>query len=372
MLVVHGFHGVCAASFETAAIADIALVWKQKAGPYLQAMQFAFSVGAIISPLVAEPFLAKTITFPANFEPIVSNISTLVPQYLKHTVKFTDKLAVQEEITGNISVTDIGESLIYIPYSVTALLCLLSASFFVATFSFYGSVYENLNDVSACEITSHRNRYFISKRMKYTFTMLLASALLLYVVSQNSFTGFLMSFLVSERKWSKAMGSVASSVFWITFGIGRLSGIVIIKFISMSSMILIFSSTCLSGAVIFLLAVIFDQVILEWMSIGVIGFGMSVLFGLPFLWLSKNVCTLTGKMASIFFIFHCVGTMGVPILVRYLIDKVSQMWFIYSNIFLSFSMFATFVIAIVSFNFMKRVHNRSEKANIMLKVEGGN
>ncbi|XP_060606655.1 sodium-dependent glucose transporter 1-like [Ruditapes philippinarum] len=68
MLVVHGFHGVCAASFETAAIADIALVWKQKAGPYLQAMQFAFSVGAIISPLVAEPFLAKTITFPANFE----------------------------------------------------------------------------------------------------------------------------------------------------------------------------------------------------------------------------------------------------------------------------------------------------------------
>jgi hypothetical protein len=199
-----------------AAIADIALVWKQKAGPYLQAMQFAFSFGAIISPLVAEPFLAKTITFPANFEPLVSNVSTLVPQYLKHTVQFktvTDKLAVQEDITGNISVTDTGESLIYIPYSVTSLLCLLSASFFVATFCFYGSVYEKLNDMSACEITSHRNRYFLSKRMKYTFTMLLASAMLLYIVIQNSFIGFLMSFLVSERKWSKAMGSVASSVF---------------------------------------------------------------------------------------------------------------------------------------------------------------
>jgi hypothetical protein len=97
-----------------------------------------------------------------------------------------------------------------------------------------------------------------------------------------------MSFLVSERKWSKAMGSVASSVFWITFGIEILSGIVIIKFISMSSMNLIFSSTCLSGAVIFLLAVIFDQIILEWMSIGVIGFGMSVLFSLPFSWLHND------------------------------------------------------------------------------------
>jgi MFS family permease len=162
------------------------------------------------------------------------------------------------------------------------------------------------------------------------------------------------------------MGSVASSVFWITFGIGRLSGIVIKKFISMTSMILIFSSTCASGAVIFLLAVIFDQIILEWMSIGVIGFGMAVLFSLTFSWLSENVRTLTGKMASIFSIFMCVGTMSVPILVGYLMDKVSQMWFI-----LSFSMFATFVFAVVSFNVMKRVHKRSEKANIMLKFEAG-
>jgi MFS family permease len=139
----------------------------------------------------------------------------------------------------------------------------------------------------------------------------------------------------------------------------------------MSSMILIFSATCASGAVIFLLAVIFDQIILEWMSIGVIGLRMSVLFSLPFSWLSKNVRTLTGKMASIFSIFMCVGTMSVPILVGYLMDKVSQMWFIYSNIFFSFSMFATFVFAVVSFNVMKRVHKRSEKANIMLKVEAG-
>jgi hypothetical protein len=65
-----------------AAIADNALVWKQKAGPYLQAMQFALCVGAIISPLVAGPFLAKTITLPTNFGPLVSNVSTLVPQYL--------------------------------------------------------------------------------------------------------------------------------------------------------------------------------------------------------------------------------------------------------------------------------------------------
>jgi fucose permease len=53
-----------------AANADIALVWKQKAGPYLQAMQFAFSVGAIISPLVAEPFLAKQL----HFQPILNRL----------------------------------------------------------------------------------------------------------------------------------------------------------------------------------------------------------------------------------------------------------------------------------------------------------
>ncbi|XP_060598802.1 sodium-dependent glucose transporter 1-like [Ruditapes philippinarum] len=373
MLVVHGFYGVCASSLETAATADMALVWKQKAGPYMQAVQFAFSAGAIVSPLVAEPFLADLNSFPANFEPLVSNTSYLATPYLKPTgnVKAVTE-SQSEQINGNTSVTEYAETFIYIPYGATSLLCLLSVGFYAVIYCVYGSVYNTLNDVSDCEISSHRNRYFLSKRMKYTFTILLASAMLLYIVSENCFIGFLMTFLVSERKWSKAMGSVASSVFWITFSVGRLVGIVVIKFLSMSSMIFIFSVIYTSGSVLFLLAVIFDQIILEWVSIGVIGFGMSVLFSLVFSWLSKNVCTLTGKMASIFFIFMSFGKMGVPILVGYLMEKVSQMWFIYSNIFLSFSMFATFVFAIVSFNLMKRVHKRSEKANIMLKDEGGN
>jgi hypothetical protein len=168
----------------SAATADMALVWKQKAGPYMQAVQFAFSAGAIVSPLIAEPFLADLNSFPANFEPLVSNTSTLATPYLKPTGNLKAVTESQsEQINGNTSVTEYGETLIYIPYGATSLLCLLSLGFYVVNYCVYGSVYNTLNDVSDCKISSNRNRYFLSKRMKYTLIMLLASAMLLYVVS---------------------------------------------------------------------------------------------------------------------------------------------------------------------------------------------
>lgn len=356
----------------SAATADITIVWRRKAGPYLQALQFAFSAGAIISPLVAEPFLSKTITPVVSLEPLVTNLSTTTPLYTmpRNLTVVTYTNITNEEVNDNISVIVNGESRIYFPYSMTSLLCFLSACLFLVTFCFYGSVYNtSLNETSECDIGTPNQRYFLSKKMKYIFTMLLASAMLFYVVSEHSFIGFLMTFLISEQKWSKARGSIASSVFWIAFAVGRLSGIVIIKFLSMTTMIIIFSAIYTSGSILFLLAVTFDQNILVWVSVGVIGYGMSVLFGIIFTWLSKNVRKLTGKMTSIFFIFMCVGDMGLPILIAYLMDNISQMWFIYSNTFLSFVMLATFIFTFVSFNFMKRVHNRSKNSDLMLKVD---
>ena len=36
-------------------------MWKQGAGPYMQAIHFCFSLGGMISPLMAQPFLASDV-----------------------------------------------------------------------------------------------------------------------------------------------------------------------------------------------------------------------------------------------------------------------------------------------------------------------
>ncbi|KAL4221145.1 hypothetical protein ACF0H5_019404 [Mactra antiquata] len=62
MFIIHVLHGGFASALDTAATADVTVIWRHKAGPFMQAIHGSFSVGAIISPFVCEPFLAKKIS----------------------------------------------------------------------------------------------------------------------------------------------------------------------------------------------------------------------------------------------------------------------------------------------------------------------
>ncbi|CAI9732116.1 Hypothetical predicted protein [Octopus vulgaris] len=46
-------------------------IWGQQSGPYIQAMHFAFGIGAFIAPLLAKPFLAPVIS--SNMTPILTH-----------------------------------------------------------------------------------------------------------------------------------------------------------------------------------------------------------------------------------------------------------------------------------------------------------
>ncbi|XP_045169882.2 sodium-dependent glucose transporter 1A-like [Mercenaria mercenaria] len=359
MLVVHACHGIFGSAVETAAIADMAVVWKQDAGPYMQAVQFAFSVGAMVSPLIAEPFLAERIIVGNRYTSVLPNSSAeamLDLEMIAPTANVGD-ITTHTGLGVKTATIEYGKTRVYVPYSITSLVCFMSACLYLLVSFVYGNVYRNsLNESPGrkTNIGTCPKRHFLSKKMKVMFTVLLALAILFYVVSEHCFIGFLMTFVISEIEWSKAKGSTASSAFWIAFATGRLSGIILVKFVNISIMILIFSSILTLGAVLFFLAVMFGKTFLVWVSVGVIGYGMSVIFSLVFSWLSQNIRTLTGKMTSIFFVFMCIGTMVIPILVGYLMDKISQMWFIYSLLILSTAMFVCFILALVSFCLVKK------------------
>lgn len=343
-----------------AATADMAIVWKQNAGPFIQAVHFAFSIGAIISPLTAESFLAETVSTDVTNSSGFSASSYMTSSHLNATVS-TYEFQMAKHDTMNETSAEYGKSRIYVPYSISASVLVLSASLFLVVFFFYGSVYRSSFSIfSVSENDSYvtKNHYFLSKKMKVTFTILIALSLLFYVVSEHCFIGFLMTFLISELKWSKPRGSTASSAFWIAFAVGRLCGIIMVKFAKSSTMIISFFSVLTSGGVLFLLAVVFDINTLVWISVVIVGFGMSAIFGLVFSWQSENIRTMTGKMTSIFFIFMSTGNMVVPILVGYLMDKISQMYFVYTLIVLSVVMFASFIFVLIFFNLFKKADEK--------------
>ncbi|XP_045168053.2 sodium-dependent glucose transporter 1A-like [Mercenaria mercenaria] len=393
MFIVHALHGGFASALDTAATADVTAIWRQKAGPFMQAVHGIFSVGAIISPFVSEPYMAKKIIAESKrsislWNTSISYLESSTPvsefnsfetsskpsNYSLGTL-LSSRYSIAEEVTSNFSnftfgVSNVspessaynyGETYIYIPYSIATFVCFIAASFYVAIYFIYGNVYNLPVYIhSNTKKTIPQREYFLSKKMKIVFTILLALTLTFYVMSERSFIGFLMTFIITELGWSKARGSSASSAFWIAFATGRLSGIIIVKYVHLSIVIMTFFLIITSGAVLLWLAVIYGINLLIWISVAIVGYGMSVIFASIFLWLSENIRKLTGKMASVLFIFFSSGAMVFPILVGHLMDKVSQMWFIYTQLILFCAMCSLFIFVLVLFNILKKRHETSK------------
>ncbi|XP_045201860.1 sodium-dependent glucose transporter 1A-like [Mercenaria mercenaria] len=362
MLIAHVLHGIFAAAVDTAATADVTVVWKHKSGPYMQAVHSAFSVAGIISPLVTEPFLAEKVTAFIRFNATnVSTISLPDSNNLSSASVAPYNLSTVPDKMANNTLTEYGETFVYIPYSVTAAICLVSGLLYLVVCFVYGNVYNRSVHQESVDVTqTTQEHYFLSQKMKVIFTIFLGLTMVFYVLSENCFIGFLMTFVISELNWSKAKGSTASSLFWITFSVGRISGIIIVKCINLSAVIFAFFGIMISSSVLFLIAVVLDVDILVWLSVGISGFGMSVIFASVFSWLSKHIRKLTGKITSVIFVFMTSGNMVIPILVGNLMDKISLMWYIYSQLILISAMCICFTFVFVYFNVLKKMHGKSE------------
>src|SRR5207245_956544 len=57
-VVMQSLFGFFASGIDCGSNAWIMDIWKSESGPFLQGMHFAYAAGSMISPLIAEPFLA--------------------------------------------------------------------------------------------------------------------------------------------------------------------------------------------------------------------------------------------------------------------------------------------------------------------------
>lgn len=372
MLSIHVLHGIFNIALDTAATTDAVVVWKHRAGPYMQAIHSLFSVGAIISPFVADPFLAEKISTSHGF-----NGTCVEDGYSLHniTLNETENIPLAVGYNNSNCSFDIGSNKdlygptrIYIPFLTATFVCLLASSTYFVVYFIYGNVYNKSLVSSNSTRSVNQKSHFLNKKLKVTFTLLLSITLTFYMITERCFIGFLMTFLTTELKWSKTEGSTASSIFWIAFAAGRLSGIAIVKYINISLVLVIFFSILTTGATLFLIGVIVNIKVLVWISIGVVGYGMSIIFASVFSWLSENVRRLTGKMASVLFICLSLGTMGAPVLLGYLMDNLTFMWFIYLVLILVCVVFVIYICILIVYKILERRHRViSKHENIQLK-----
>ena len=120
-----------------------------------------------------------------------------------------------------------------------------------------------------------------------------------------------------------------TSVFWATFSLGRLVGVLVVRIFKPATMILVYSVGLVVCFALFLVAVRLENDNLIWAMTALSGFSMSVIFPSIFTWTAESFMPVTGKISALYLSAVSVANMSLPLLYGHLMQKQGQLWFLY-------------------------------------------
>lgn len=315
-------------------------IWGKEAGPYMHAIQFAFGFGAIISPLVAEPFLMKkpdtrigtlesTSVDSNNFTSSLSaNMSRLEPNQTTMMTSFNLSTMEMDFTNSNETTAEIHFET-YIPYLIIGAFAAVSAFPFLEMYC--SSRNENLKRGQAgnSQQTSGEDRHIpLTTGVRAAFFVLIGMFYISYACVEDTFSGFIMAFVVEHLKWDKTKGTWITSVFWISFSVGRLLAVAVAKFLSPWKMLILDFAFFDVGFLALFLGAQSSEIVC-WLATGLTALAMGSIFPTCMTWADEKIFHVTGKVASFVLVSASIGMMTNPILVGYLFETYSPMWFIY-------------------------------------------
>ena len=364
------------------------MVWRESARSYLQALYGIACVGAISGPLVANPFLARKtevtssvdlgsdndldLMYPDNTSEVLTSMTSDSNILYNYTGSLLNSTGLAY-VSGNWTIVPLstdpvlvyGESRIYIPYAISGMCCALCAVLFVVITLLHGSVYDHSLSVVRRASEYKVRTYTLSAISKNILTVLIAFAILMYLLLERGMTQFVMTFVLNALNWTKTDGSMATGIFWATIAGGRLTSILVVNKLKTPVVLAIYLTISGLGVAMFSVGSFQDIRYLIFVSIGVSGLGMSVILGTMFSILSEKVRPLTGKVSAVFFVTNSIGGMVFPLLLGYLMEEISPMTFVYCETILYLiivAVVALIFLLIKTFNRRQKIKRENEES----------
>ncbi|XP_056003870.1 sodium-dependent glucose transporter 1A-like [Ostrea edulis] len=325
MLIIHVIKGAFGGALDTCGNAGMVMVWGTEGDAYFSALHFSFALGGILSPLATAPYL-KSRDGSVNSTAMnrIKDLSnSTIPSY--SDVDSTLDIKNLSNLSSNQTSSGDETSTVYIPYTMTTGLCILtSLPFFVFCCM---SFQKTLEIEKAKEEVENRRK--TQKRLRILGFINMVIYIAVYFAVENSFEGFLTTFVMSELHWTNSQGSYITSGHWAAFATGRFLAIFIVGFFRPRKMIFTFNAMMLISLLGFLIVSFHNVTIGVWIFTLTTGFSMSVIFPTVFMWTEQTFLRVTGKIASIFLVAASVGSMINPPLLAVLMETFSPMWFGY-------------------------------------------
>ncbi|XP_045168516.2 sodium-dependent glucose transporter 1A-like isoform X1 [Mercenaria mercenaria] len=330
MLAVRFLSGVGAGGLDTGANAYVMSFWGEKARSYIQGLHFCFSFGGIISPLTTEPFLAKRLCQRLNDKNESDAESSPNSTWTTHVPK--------DYVENDCKEPGYGPTYVHFAYLISFFVILsTSVPFFVIFVKEIMRTYKSPN-IAEVNITEQqeqkgeeqpRTMNKFSKKVQTLILILLSLFMMIYCAVEDTFSSFLATFCISYFGWGKDISSYATSVFWFAFAVGRFLAIFIVKRFKPVNLLMIYCISLIIAFLGILTACFTSTTSLLWVSISLAGFSMSLIFPSVYSWTEESILQVTGKISSLFVIAGSIGLIINPIVLGYLMDNMTPMWFVY-------------------------------------------
>ncbi|CAC5384738.1 NAGLT1 [Mytilus coruscus] len=305
-------------------------LWKRKATGPLHILHFGFGMGSFIVPQIANPFLAVLapsleIRNTSSINATKSSPLAVDPVNLTETT--TNKTKTETEIF-------LKESRIESAYLIVSIIVAsLSVVFFLYQFrhrrEFYTHVPSKIKDSN------------IRKAVK-----LVDPATCANVGGERMYSKFIRSYAIDKHKFSGDDGSLINTTFWISFAIGRLTGLFTGRFIPVRILIVIEASGALVTAILLEIFARENDLAL-WVLTCPMGFFLSQLFPTGIGWGDFHV-EFTGIAITFALMGGALGGVAYLWMLGYLYEYHGYDMFLHQLVFYGGCiMFFTIIMTIV-------------------------
>ncbi|XP_062618670.1 sodium-dependent glucose transporter 1A-like [Saccostrea cucullata] len=318
MVIVFIIKGSFAGGLDTCGNAGLLTTWGNEGNIYFSALHFAFAVGGILSPLITAPYVMP----PSDNVPVMNLTTSTV-----NSSDISNFTIGRNGSSYNVTkLMETSESMIYIPYTVTAGLCVMTSLPFLI---FCGISLQKRLDRDTSKEQEGKIKKKSARRLRITGLIIILFYIAVYVAIDKSFTGFLTSFVTSQLNWTNADGSYLTSGYWTSFSVGRFLGIFLVQCVRPAKMLFSFNLMLLISLLGFLLTSLYDVIYGVWLFTLLIGFSLSITFPVVVMWTEQKFLRVNGKVASMFLVAASIGFIVNPPFLGGLMETYTSMWYCY-------------------------------------------
>ncbi|XP_033761422.1 sodium-dependent glucose transporter 1-like [Pecten maximus] len=303
--------------------------WGREGNSFMQALHFSFAIGGIVSPLATSPFLLDT---PEDSNYTFTTDDTHISPYSDYNINvsyYTNTTIINSSIFDNASFSltnDLDKSRLYIAYCITAA---MNISCTIPLFIMYlrSLKQQRLNSKKKTAVNRITREHTFG--FKILILVCLCQFMAVYCAMEETFTAYFASFCVTQLAWSKVQGSYATSLYWAVFGLARFSGIWVVKYVSPTKIICVLTIVlCVDLGVLYVSSSFsIDGGI--WACAVFTGASMSLIYPSLILLTEDKLLPVSGKIMSLFIMASSGGTIANPIILGYLMETFTPMWFTY-------------------------------------------